>query len=372
MLDPPSNEVLVRALTDDPFTHSLALGCGNCTKFEWCGGLSVRDSILDCLDFCCGKPNECTAVCMKNPVQYVDQLREILGFDLANIPHMTGNYRPIVHDVVPLIYHWTGRDRPVSGSAFTLRFHDVVDFARGEVRFATRDLLCEAFKIDPSADLILSGVDHDERIEPWWTLQDRRMEVLRQLRNLDIQLVTAPNFSLVLDKPRTDDLHAMKRIAIVWSEFEGNGIACALHVNSRTLKDFERWADFVRARREIGIISYEFITGSGKKARRQFHIDGLCKIAQTADRPLDIVVRGDPDVIAHLQRDFRKVIYIDTMAYMKTIKRQRAVRSGNSKLGWVSSQTKIPSEVDDMLQHNLSERNLFLRGRFYGQDMASV
>lgn len=372
MLDPRSSEVLVRALTDDPFAHSLALGCGSCTKFELCGGLWVRDSIWDCLDLCCGKPEECTNVCVKNPVQYVDQLREILGFDLANIPRVNGNYQTIEHEIIPLIYHQTGRDRPVAGSAFALRFHDVVDFVRGEVRFATKDLLCEAFKIDPSADIMLSGVDHDERIEPWWTLQDRRSHILRQLRDLGIQLVTAPNFSLVLDKPRTDDLHAMKRIAIVWSEFEQHGIPCALHVNSRTLKDFERWADFIQARSEIGIIAYEFITGAGKKARRQFHIDGLRKIAQSADRPLDIVVRGDPGVIVHLQNYFRKVIYIDTMAYMKTIKRQRAIRFQNSKLDWVATKTTIPSEVDEMLRHNLSEQNLFLRGRFYEQDMASA
>ncbi|MBY5812945.1 DUF4417 domain-containing protein [Rhizobium leguminosarum] len=203
-------------------------------------------------------------------------------------------------------------------------------------------------------------------------MQDRRSQVLQQLRDLGTQLVTAPNFSLLLDKPRTDDLHAMKRIAIVWSEFEQHGIACALHVNARTLKDFERWADFVRQRNEIGIISYEFITGAGKKARRQFHIDGLRKIAQSADRPLDIIVRGDPDVTAHLQRDFRSVIYIDTMAYMKTIKRQRATRVSNSKLDWITTKTKVPSEVDDMLEHNLGEQGLFLRGRFYGQDAASV
>lgn len=372
MLDPRSNDVLVRALTDDPFAYSLALGCGNCAAFEWCGGLSVRDSLWDCLDLCCGKPSDCTNVCVKNPVQYVDQKREILGFDLANIPRVAGSYQPLVHDVVPLIYHRTGREQPVPGSAFALRLHDVVDFARGEVRFASRDLLCEAFRIDQSANIILSGVDHDERIEPWWTLHDRRSHVLQQLRNLGIQLVTAPNFSLLLDKPRTDDLHAMKRIAIVWSEFEQNDIACALHVNSRTLKDFERWTDFVRERTEIGILSYEFITGGGKKARRQFHIEGLRKIAQSAGRPLDIVVRGDPDVISQLRRDFRNVIYIDTMAYMKTIKRQRAIRSSNSKLDWVTTKTGTPREVDEMLEHNLSELGLFLRGRFYDQNTASV
>ncbi|MCW0018963.1 DUF4417 domain-containing protein [Rhizobium sp. BT-226] len=309
---------------------------------------------------------------MKNPLQYVDQKREILGFDLANVPRVTGNYQSLAHYIVPLIYHRTGRELPVPGSAFALRLHDVVDFARGEVRFGTRKRLCEAFKIDLSADLILSGVDHDERIEPWWDLQDRRSHVLRQLRDLGIQLVTAPNFSLLLDKPRTDDLHAMKRIAIVWSEFEQNGIACALHVNSRTLKDFERWSDFVRQRSEIGVISYEFITGAGKKARRQFHIEGLFKIAQNAGRPLDIIVRGDPDVIAHLRCHFHNVIYIDTTAYMKTIKRQRARRSGNSKLDWVTTRTKVSSEVDEMLAHNLSEQSLSLRARYYDQDTAPV
>ncbi len=370
MLDPRSNDVLVRALTDDPFAYSRALGCENCPSLRWCGGLSVRDSIWDCSDLCCGEPDQCTNVCVQNPIKYVDQNREITGFDFANIPRLVGNYSPLPYDVVPLIYHRTGRVRPASGQVFALRLHDVVDFTLGEVRFATREHLCDAFKVDASAQIILSGVDHDERIEPWWTLQDRRTQVLQQLRRLRVDLVTAPNFSLLLDKPRTDDLHAMKRIAIIWSDFEKHGIACALHVNSRTLKDFERWTDFVRQRDEIGIIAYEFITGAGKIARRQFHIEGLCKIAQSAGRPLDIVVRGDPDVIAHLQRDFRNVIYIDTMAYMKTIKRQRATRSGNSKLDWVTSRTAFPGQLDDMLDHNLSELIPFIRDRFYGPNAA--
>ncbi|BCH55350.1 DUF4417 domain-containing protein [Agrobacterium vitis] len=260
--------------------------------------------------------------------------------------------------------------RPVTGEVFALRLHDVVDFVRGEVRFPTRELLCDAFKIDASAKIILSGVDHDDRIEPWWTLQDRRTRVLHQLQGLGIDLVTAPNFSLLIDKPRTDDLHSIKRIAIVWSEFEQHGIACALHVNSRTFKDFERWSDFIQQRDEVGVIAYEFITGAGRTARRQFHIEGLCRIAQNARRPLDIVVRGDPDVIAPLRRNFRNVIYIDTTAYMKTIKRQRAARSGNSKLDWTTSRTALPEEVDEMLKHNLDEQTIFLRDRFYAQNTA--
>ena len=368
MLDPRSDEVLVRSLTDDPHTYSRALGCSDCPTLQWCGGLSVRDSIWDCSDLCCGEPDLCTDVCVKNPARYVDQIREIAGFDIAEVPRVTGNYRAIEHDVVPLIYHNTGRKSSVEGDVFALRLYDVIDFVQGRVRFQTRQALCDAFKIDDSARIILSGVDHDDRIEPWWTLQDRRARVLDQIQNLEIDLVTVPNFSLVIDKPRTDDLHAIKRIAIVWSEFERHGIAAALHVNSRTVKDFERWATFVQHRDEVRVIAYEFITGAGKKSRRDFHIDGLRKIAQTAGRPLDIVVRGDPFIISYLRRDFRNVIYIDTTAYMKTIKRQRAGRSGNAKLDWAASRTATPDEVDRLLKHNLSEQCVFLRERFYAQN----
>nr|WP_246780489.1 DUF4417 domain-containing protein [Rhizobium sp. AQ_MP] len=271
-----------------------------------------------------------------------------------------------------MIYHGTSRHRAASGSVFALRLHDVVDFSQAKLRYSTREALTAAFKIDVSAKIVLSGVDHDERIEPWWTLQDRRTSILDDLRELGIDLVTAPNFSLLLDKPRTDDLHAIKRIAIVWREFEQSGIACALHVNSRTLHDFERWSRFIQERDEIGIISYEFITGAGKRARRQFHIDGLSRIAQQSGRPLDIVVRGDPDVVTQLRQSFRRVVYIDTMAYMKTIKRRRASRSGNAKLGWHPVKTATPAELDDLLDHNLSEQTLFLRDRFYDQAKASI
>ncbi|MEH7839767.1 DUF4417 domain-containing protein [Rhizobium laguerreae] len=369
MLDIRSNEVLLRALTDDPYRYSLALGCTDCPNFELCGGLSVRDPIMDCMDLCCGRPDECTNVCAKNPARYVDQKREVLGFNLANIARVQGHYEHLPYDVVPLIYHGTGRDRAATGPIFALRLRDVVRFSDASLRYPTHEELCAAFKIDHSASIILSGVDHDEDIEPWWTLGAQRTLLIRQLRDLQIQLVTSPNFSLVLDKPRTDDLHAMKRIAILWSEFEENRIACALHVNSRTYRDFERWAAFVSERPEIQVISYEFITGSGRKDRREFHIQGLCAIAQVADRPIDIVVRGDPDVVAQLRPHFRSVIYIDTTAYIKTIKRQRAVRANNNSLDWVSTTTTHPSQVDNMLEHNISENALFLRGRFYSQDL---
>jgi hypothetical protein len=185
------------------------------------------------------------------------------------------------------------------------------------------------------------------------------------MRRVGIDLVTTPNFSVVLDQPRTDDMHAMKRILITFDEFTRGGIACALHPNGRTDRDFERWTAEIAARTEVKTLSYEFITGPGRKARQRWHLDRLGDLAAAAGRDLDIVVRGDPDVIGFLRKHFRKVIYIETTAFMKTLKRQRAERVGNDSLRWISNPTGTGEALDSLFSHNLHERISLLRSVYY-------
>ena len=212
----------------------------------------------------------------------------------------------------------------------------------------------------------MTGVDHDARIEPWWSLGDARITIIRSLVRLGIALVATPNFSLLLDNPRTDDLHAMKRIAITFTEFQQEGLACALHPNGRTIRDFDRWAAFIATRPEVSTLAYEFITGSGRSARRQFHLDRLIDIAKAARRPLDIVVRGDPHVIPPLRAHYREVIYIDTTAFIKAQKRRIAERSVNDALDWNRIYTEPGANLDRILRTNVEEQRAFLRAKFFG------
>jgi len=59
-----------------------------------------------------------------------------------------------------------------------------------------------------------------------------------------------------------DDLHSIKRIALVHSEFLDEGLPVTLHVNGRSEADFKRWTDFLVARPEVTDIAYEFTTGA--------------------------------------------------------------------------------------------------------------
>jgi hypothetical protein len=332
-----------------------------------CGGLHVPANLVDCLSLCCGSPETCTRVCSNNPELFVAQSREIRGFDLNNTPRAPALPSNLVSDVVELIYHGSRRQELFYAPTVALRLADVIDYRHKKVRFADRDEMCSAFRIDPACSIILTGVDHDDRIEPWWSLGDNRIEVIRALVGLGINLATTPNFSLLLDNPRTDDLHAMKRIATTFSEFQQEGLACALHPNGRMVRDFERWAEFIALRPEISTLAYEFITGAGRSTRRQFHVDALIDIAKTAARPLDIVLRGDPQVIPLLRAHYREVVYIDTTAFIKAQKRRIAERSANDALVWKCAYTRRGTKLDRLLLANVEEQRAFLKAKYFDQ-----
>jgi hypothetical protein len=117
--DTRSDETIINALTHDPTAYSLSLGCHGCHHFAACGGLCVKDSLFDCLGLCCNNPDKCTRVCRNAPsVRFADQLREIGGFDFDNVPRAPLVRHQISDDIVPLVYHGSGRVGQLAGSTF--------------------------------------------------------------------------------------------------------------------------------------------------------------------------------------------------------------------------------------------------------------
>jgi hypothetical protein len=66
------------------------------------------------------------------------------------------------------------------------------------------------------------------------------------MKAIGVAIVTAPNFSLSVDWPRTGDMAAMKRITRVYAEFMNAGRPASLHAHGRTDTDFMRWAALLR------------------------------------------------------------------------------------------------------------------------------
>jgi hypothetical protein len=254
-----------------------------------------------------------------------------------------------------MLFHGSSRRAMSRLNAVALPFTRMFDRRTGEPRFESRAALCEAFKVSETASVILSGTDADAPIEAWWGIgREARIRVARNLKAIGVKLITSPNYSLFTDQPRWDDLHSMKRIAIAHNELLGEGLQAALHVNGRTQKDFERWAEYIADRPEIEILAYEFTTGPGWIGRREIHVAWLTKLAQEVGRPLQLVVRGGIELLPDLLSAFGNVTFVDTAAFMRTIKRRRAVLMESGRLVWRAAPTASGEPLDDLLAANIT------------------
>lgn len=340
-------------LWHDAKEYSPSIGCFACPDRHACGGLNLGVPFYDCLGFCCNKPETCDAVCRYKPKEFVQRIREVGGWQFDNVPRASQLLAPQLPAVIPLIYHGNRRQTPFSAQTVCLPLYRVISRRNGERRFASAEELVSTFRIDAQATIILNGIDQDPPLERWWSLGEKRLEIIRALRELGIKLVTTPNYSLFVDQPRWDDLHSMKRIAIVHEEFLRENLPAALHLNARTETDWNRWAQFISQREEITHIAFEYTTGAGRAGRMDWHTNQLTKLAELSKRSLHLIVRAAvPRTLIKLRSAFGGVSTVDTTTFFKTVNRQRALMKGKCKVEWDPAPTAPSRPLDDLLEHN--------------------
>lgn len=260
---------------------------------------------------------------------------------------------PTLPTLVPTLFHGDKRRTLFrAAAAVCLPLYKVIHRQDGQTRYTSRRDLAEGFGIPPKTPLILTGTAADPPLERWWSLGPQRRNVIRALRGLGIALVTTPNFSLFLDQPRWDDLHSMKRIALVHEEFLSEGLPAALHVNARTDRDWDRWREYIAVRPEVTHIAFEFATGAGWADRIDWHAAQLVRLAAAARRPLHLVVRGGGKVLAGLVAAFSGTTVLETSAFLKTVKRQRATLTASGLVSWRRSPTNEEETLDSLLTEN--------------------
>lgn len=343
-----------RRLWHDGERHTPSLGCMNCPDRGMCGGLNLRRALFDCLDLCCHNPEDCDAVCRRKPEEFAQRVREVGGFSLENVPRAPRLETPQLPTLVPMLFHGSRRVTPFSGPAVCLPLYSVIRRQNGSGLYESPAALAAKFAITPGASIILSGTDTDPPLERWWSLGVERREAIRALRGLGIALVTTPNYSLFTDQPRWDDLHSMKRIALVHEEFVKEGVSAALHLNARTERDWTRWATYIAAREEVTHVAFEFATGAGWAGRDTWHADQLARLAVTVGRPLHLVVRGGTNVLPTLVAAFANITVLETSTFIKSMKRQSASLADSGAVNWRPSPTAPGAPVDQLLLDNWS------------------
>jgi hypothetical protein len=340
-------------LWDDHTRHTPSLGCPTCVEFGRCGGVHTDAGVFDCRDLCsCLDKNRCDMVCRFNPRAFVGRMREVDGLSLETAPRVCARGVPDLPRVVPFVDHRYGRALTLHEPVIALSLYEVVNMATGVLHVTSRQALADRFLIKPDAAIVLSGVNKDGPIERWWELPNRPA-ILAGLARLGVAVVTAPNYSVLTDVPRTDNLHAMKRIFLTWTEMLAAGLPAALHVNARTDHDYRRWGELIAKRPEIEILAFEFATGGGHGERIDWHVEQLCKLADRVGRRLTLMIRGGGRKAALLRRHFAHVTLIETEAFARAIRRRRAVLTESGRLRWASSPTPKGAPIDDLVAHNV-------------------
>ena len=159
---------------------------------------------------------------------------------------------------------------------------------------------------------------------------------------------------MLTDVPRTDNLHAMKRILLAWTEMASAGLATALHINGRTEHDYLRWGDLIAERSEIEILAFEFASGCGWGERIDWHVTQLCGLADRVGRPLAIVIRGGGRKLEELRQHFAQVTLVETEAFARTIRRRWAYLTEAGRLKWAKFPTPPGAPIDELFAHNVS------------------
>jgi hypothetical protein len=280
-------------------------------------------------------------------------VREVGGFSLENVPRAAAIAAPELPNVVPVVFHGNKRASTFAGPGFVcLPMYKLIEARSGVVRFTSPQHLRDTFGLEMSTKVILTGTSTDPPLERWWSFGTGRTEAIRALKKLGISFVTTPNYSLFTDQPRWDDLHSMKRIALVHHEFLYAGLPAALHVNARTERDWERWGEFVAGRPEITHLAFEFGTGAGWPGRIEWHVQQLTRLKVAAGRPLHLVVRGRFTILPRLFAAFEKVTCLETSVFVKTMRRKSAHLRADGAVRWKHAPTEQNDPLDTLLNHN--------------------
>jgi hypothetical protein len=285
--------------------QSMSLGCSDCDDKLVCGGLQVSSSFLDCMDLCrCTDTSRCSYVCPRHPERFVSRVWEIGGFALASIPRAQRVPLPQLPLVIPLIYHGSHRQNPLKSPVVAIKLHHLMNYSTGQLKFTSKAEIAACFNFSINADLIISGVDEDELIEPYRSVL-YKSKIIDQLRHISPALITVPNFSLFLNVPRWDNLYSMKRIALCWRELASRGLPTSLHLNARTDRDWERWTDFIGERDEVTSVTVEFATGLARKERGRWHVEKLLDLAAQSATSVASRSEGRREALGRTRRELQ-------------------------------------------------------------------
>ena len=207
----------------------------------------------------------------------------------------------------------------------------------------------------PETRVLVTSVGQDRYIEDFWE-NHSRFDILQRIAQLGVSGMTVPNYSFMIDVPRTNSLYNLSRIFRVAERMSEAGIATVLHLNATTKRDWERWCDVLREQHHMNCVCIEFQTGTSHHTIGDKYFSGLVQLQQSLGRQLHPLALAGGARLADLRKYFpHSFTIIDATPFLKTMNRQMLVNYREGKWKWRALETPIGAPLDQYLQDNINK-----------------
>jgi Domain of unknown function (DUF4417) len=343
--------------------------CGKCAFLRTCGGLRQTE-ILGCFEACyvdCRHDHaSCDLTCPYHPA-FVDRLREVGGLDrpVGSIAPIAAADLPLY---VPMIRHGSRRELCLTTKNVAVSIREVFSLSRRRRGYApvatTAEGLRDAFLIRPDARVLIVSVSSDRYLERYWE-HEQALKIPAKLAGLGLVGMTVPNFSFFNEVPRLHTLWNRARMMLAAERLSAAGIGVAPHLNALVAEDWEYWTRFLREKPAIRHVTKEFQTGLRHQDKALDDIASLARLQRDVGRDLHPIIVGGSRLVRELKRDFQSVTFTDSIPFMRTSFRNRAVQRG-SDIAWERVRTQRGAPLDDLLEHNIRVYDDHLKQQAFG------
>ena len=357
--------------------ETIPSGCSHCRIRAACGGRGDDpNDLFGCFDPCrvirhtdgrsgCVEGG-CDLTCPNNPTTF--RLRDMEVGGLENT--CCGPLLPLAPTRLPPYLPYIRRGLTQRGTLdvgrVAVNLYEAVALLRAtgtKVRY--QEISAVEFRrklhLRDDCEILLIGVGKDGLVEAFWS-RFMAAGFARLLKPLNIMGVTTPNFSFALDVTRYDHLYSRRRIMILAEEFSAAGIPVAIHVNAINERDWQVWAEVLKANPGQHTICQEFETGlaveeSAKKEFRQ-----MLRLQQEVGRKLHPILVGGGRFISEVRRSFGAYSIVSSTPYMRAVYRRRAEGwSAHGRPHWTTITSQPGECLTALLKHNIDADQQWMR-----------
>jgi hypothetical protein len=339
-----------------PVNTNEAPSCAECILLADCGGLEGDAFYKGCFQRCdlhCRK-HGCDMVCPSVPLLFGEMFDDVGGICVPPKPNLLNLNVEQLPQYIPQVDHGSSRSIPLEEEWIAIPLYSIANRNRSgryDVRFDSPAALRSKLRLSPAAKIIVTGVTPDRYLEDFW--EEHVVEDIPQkLARLGIAAMTVPNFSFMLDVPRSNSLYNLSRIFRAAERISDAGIASVLHLNASTRSDWARWKDVLREQSNCKCIALEFQTGPRRKEIGNRYFTSLVALRDDLGRDIHPVILGGFGRLKQLVDHFNTFTIVDSTPFIKTIKRQVLHTAGGS-WKWRKQETAKGEPLNSYLASNI-------------------